>query len=45
MDEGGVTKSVKRGSGNFYARESLCRNFVDQHLHEDIAALEGGDDA
>lgn len=33
----GRTKSHKRGSGNFYARLALCREFITEELAEDQA--------
>jgi hypothetical protein len=37
MDSGAETASVHRGSGNFYARESLSREFVSQNKAQDQA--------
>lgn len=39
MDEGRSTKCIHKGSGNFYARESIAREFVTQNENEDLARM------
>ena len=35
---GGHTRCAKRGSGNFYARQGMAREFIEINLAEDQAA-------
>lgn len=37
LDPGGRTRSQKRGSGNWYARRSLCQEFITEDAHDDQA--------
>lgn len=37
MDDGDCTRCVHRGSGNWYARESMSREFIEQNAREESA--------
>ena len=37
LDENGFTKGCKRGSGNWYARQALCREFCVEDDQEEQA--------
>ena len=39
LNENGTTSSQKRGSGNWYARQALCREFVEEDARSDQADL------
>ncbi len=35
--DGGATKSLKPGSGNFYARQGLARELINEDMAQEIA--------
>lgn len=38
VDEEGKTLGQKRGSGNWYARQQLCREFIEENINDDLSS-------
>jgi hypothetical protein len=37
LEKDSTTRSQKRGSGNWYARQQLCREFLEDNQQENVA--------